>query len=901
MLRGIFINTNSHTMAKKDWWSYIVDHVDNCYKYNPDITMPMLYAAAAAKGKLSVTETNAPVDGALLSLEPESIADFEWVTCNSRLKKRVASWKASSVEHVNVECAADGTLGEAREILTNYDSVTLVREYHHRIGVLRHHSGNERSEQAYRQFVLLSLAEALIELPKSFYAEKFMDLFAYILCKSGIQPGRPRLTIARTLCAMLDYDGEGVVYNPFAGCGIAASMIGAGEALYADGDCDDKLLAAMRLLNYGAGGCNDHVIRRDSSQWLTEVTPKYVISTYLGNIDARPAFDFCLGKCLETLPEGGRYAGVAKAEVVFENQSPEMKEAIARDWVDTILLLPFGEVCVLFNAGKDSDQKGKVRFADMTQPLLEDLPPVDVLESDSDCRILKTSALKKKGYLRSLVVSDMDGFGGWEQVKIKDVLKPLKKSTYDLSKFESDDRILASIPKDSESEFIIPTRFNKERISVLFEPAYHITEDVVVMNSYGRLSPRVYNVDDGEVFMVDGYAFKFMDNPYVTLQMLVDELDFPYIEKQLFPYGVDSMLPGHITLKQIMDLTLLIDPDDMPMNASSSYDSLDFSDFGSSDSSCFNPFASGEYEQPASEAILRLAPEQNLQNGYVQYSGLKYLSKGGFGITYRANKFNRFTGESGTIVLKEFFPSRCAKRDDRGIHIEFAPWVCVGDEKAKFKQEAQAMMVMGHDLDKHIMHVNDIFNIEATNTVYYEMKYYEKGSMMDMIKSNSIPSEEMVINRIIVPMCKAMHTIHSDPYNMLHLDIKPENILIDENGYATLIDFGLSRRYTEEISGVGGTPYYESPEQYVNDVDNLGPWSDIYSMAASFYEIFSRNSRFTEIYDENGAYDMMHDNMECSEQTKVAILTALMGDFTRRPASAQEFVNMFPGCEDIKL
>ena len=99
---------------------------------------------------------------------------------------------------------------------------------------------------------------------------------------SGLQPQRPRIDIARTLCKLLNYDGEGIVYNPFAGCGLVAAMINAGENLYADGDVNPKLQAVAKILIYGMGGTYKNFIQHDSKEWISGIIPNYVVSTYRG-------------------------------------------------------------------------------------------------------------------------------------------------------------------------------------------------------------------------------------------------------------------------------------------------------------------------------------------------------------------------------------------------------------------------------------------------------------------------------------------------------------------------------------------------------------------------------------------------------------------------------------------
>ena len=123
---------------------------------------------------------------------------------------------------------------------------------------------------------------------------------------------------------------------------------------------------------------------------------------------------------------------------------------------------------------------------------------------------------------------------------------------------------------------------------------------------------------------------------------------------------------------------------------------------------------------------------------------------------------------------------------------------------------------------------------------YIAMERVEGRPLEDFIKEGKVFSIDEVI-RIGADLAQAVQSLHAQ--DAIHLDIKPENILIDGKGKLTLIDFGLSHhaRYpdllAEEMSkGVGSAPYI-SPEQIAGIRSDSR--SDIYSIGVIMYEMLT--------------------------------------------------------------
>ena len=194
----------------KNYPNVLHDAVENYYHYNPDTLMPLMMAALAANGKLRIAVGTSIPETTACVLSPKEILDFDWVAYDMALKRRVNKWIKDGVTTVAVEMEIGRSLLQIFSIFKRNDEKDVVQEYHHRIGRLVHHSSNEACEKAQRQYATLVLAEALLNTPVSFLKERYLNIFNHILERSGLQPKRPRLEVAKALNALLQYDGKGV-------------------------------------------------------------------------------------------------------------------------------------------------------------------------------------------------------------------------------------------------------------------------------------------------------------------------------------------------------------------------------------------------------------------------------------------------------------------------------------------------------------------------------------------------------------------------------------------------------------------------------------------------------------------------------------------------------------------
>ena len=598
-------------MAKKDFSSRLHDAVENYYHYNPDTLMPLMMVALAVNGKLRIAAGTSIPENAACVLIPQEIIGYDWVELDAPLKRRVNKWIKDGVTTVAVDMEIGRSLLQIYKTLKNNDEYDVVREYHHRIGRLVHHSSNEASEKAQRQYATLVLAEALLDAPVPYLKDRYLNIFNHIWNKSGVQPKRPRLRVAYALSTLLQYDGKGLVYNPFAGCSIAGAMLQSKTNFYGDGDTNDKIYAGGLLLNYGMGVSNEHFLQRDSSQWLNGKRIDYVISTYTGFINGESAFDFCLGKCLNDPDFIGRYAGMVLPKEIFEKETANFKEALKRDWIETIALLPFGEVAVLVNAQKDTELKGLIRFIDGTNPLAQSASMQELIEDDMYAEYIKVSNVKKKGFLKSLVVSELPDQEGYKKVRLGDIVSQIPRVVLDLNRVVEEQRVLAYINRNETYYGQVRPNENIERrtINNLFNPAYRLDEDCLIVNASGPAEPRIFDADFGSAFFEDGYAFSL--EGFTDYGWLINELNETYVRRQLHPYGQNNMVPEPVTEEDYLNLILYKE-----VGEDEDFDLSELNDMGLDESDTFELPEEGADALPAGF---------ELKDGNKKYTILNYI------------------------------------------------------------------------------------------------------------------------------------------------------------------------------------------------------------------------------------------------------------------------------------
>ena len=214
-----------------------------------------------------------------------------------------------------------------------------------------------------------------------------------------------------------------------------------------------------------------------------------------------------------------------------------------------------------------------------------------------------------------------------------------------------------------------------------------------------------------------------------------------------------------------------------------------------------------------------------------------YLSSGGFGNTYIATNIEF----EECVAIKEFFMKGITQRDDNQTTVSVSNSENTNsflEQKEKFKKEARRIRQLKNE---HIVAVHDLF--EENGTAYYVMDYVDGENLAERLKRTGNPMTEQEVRVILPQILNALKSVHDA--GIWHLDLKPANILVDKSGNVKLIDFGASKQLNAQKGGattstaISYTNGYAPREQMEQNYDKFGPWTDIYALGATLYNLLT--------------------------------------------------------------
>jgi hypothetical protein len=345
--------------------------------------------------------------------------------------------------------------------------------------------------------------------------------------------------------------------------------------------------------------------------------------------------------------------------------------------------------------------------------------------------------------------------------------------------------------------------------------------------------------------------------------------------------------PGHRTEAEFSDLVVsrgFIDRETM----NRALRSLD----GPAWVSIADPEPAGKNPVPPEVLEARKDPKRVMQ----KYTLLAELGRGGMAVVYKA----------WDDSLKAYVALKLIRTQDIGIADTSQE-----SEVQEFLREARTAIKLSHP------HIVRVFELGRDGDRYYLSMEYVEGKNLDAMLHPSRrqpPWQEFFASPrrflvILRDVATALHHAHTQTPSIVHRDVKPQNILVDGNGRACVVDFGLAKEMksgsTLTVSGiVKGTPCYMAPEQALGGSGKgIDARTDVWALGAILYEYLTGTPPFTGptqreilnkvVNDELVPPSVVHRGRGSGVQVPSGLekicLKALEKDKEKRYRSANEF------------
>ncbi|MCM8537223.1 MAG: protein kinase [Lentisphaeraceae bacterium] len=238
------------------------------------------------------------------------------------------------------------------------------------------------------------------------------------------------------------------------------------------------------------------------------------------------------------------------------------------------------------------------------------------------------------------------------------------------------------------------------------------------------------------------------------------------------------------------------------------------------------PFELHEIRERVSAAIEhgKTAAEGGMDATIISDNSTRYLA--GYAIVRTLGE-----GSMGIVFLAERTVNQVSKKFAMKI-IKNNTYSGKNEAVERFFKEAKTSGQLDHP---NIVKVLEHGYAREENIPYLVMEYFEGVTLKKAIQNNKYISFEDKI-RIVMQIARAIGVAHK--HSIFHRDIKPDNIMITEDNFAKLADFGIAQLPDSEQTNVMkiiGTPYYLAPEGY--NSPKVGNQADIYSLGTVAYEL----------------------------------------------------------------
>lgn len=219
----------------------------------------------------------------------------------------------------------------------------------------------------------------------------------------------------------------------------------------------------------------------------------------------------------------------------------------------------------------------------------------------------------------------------------------------------------------------------------------------------------------------------------------------------------------------------------------------------------------------------------------------------------------------------------------------------------RFSHEARLISAVSHE---HIGYVMMAAHDQETDRLYYAMELIDGPSVEEMLADKGTLDERTTLE-FALAVGQALACLHEN--KIVHLDVKPANLIITQQGVLKLIDFGIAQRIADlnldEKRKVEGTPLYMAPEQSGVVTDSIDGRTDLYALGCSLFHMLTGRAP----YSGSSASDIMKAHVreelprvETLKETVSAETAALIRRLMQRKKT-DRFASASDLCEQIKV
>lgn len=663
--------------------------------------------------------------------------------------------------------------------------------------------------------------------------------------------------ITHTQISLLHLQKGDTLYNPFGGCAYASHKISS-EVNYEG--------YTSNYSNYIFGKIYLRCSREsDSCNWnfSTELmTSKkkhdYILLNFgpeLSNINCSVPMGMThtefigldnpiIMEMVNRLSDQGRMTFIIPKTEADQANNATLKYLMDNDLLDTITEM-YGYTILLINKHKETPHWVKCIPQTDSRNRLKRISPFSISTLDIK---MADYRLNIGHYLLNKIKSQPPYC--YKAVKLSELLRPIKLETARDFPYIAYNRSIQ--PKNYPYNYTITASHFQKQHSTSADSISILNKDLLLI-SFSKtglawsgeqvihnLIPYWFSVRSGRLGYAGGALFCEIA-PCVDIAYLILHLNEPYFKEQIAYYGFDPNID-----KWFFDLYVYM-PDcetsierqhELVTMAKTKYVKM----FAESIDIHLQDIYTGEQTYLPNGTLLK--------NNRYQITGS--LGHGGFGRTYTATDRYPDSKNDKTVAIKEFFSLQMHTRNRRdGKNVQPIPERFNEAKMAliKFQNEIEAIQSCHSE---YIIKVYDVFHENSTS--YYTMEYIDNINLYDYCKNHALSEHEAL--RITLQLCSALNEIHRK--GILHLDIKPQNILLTPHDYdVRLIDFGMSHYLSEnrnESVLIAQSSNFSAPELQYRALGKPTKATDIYSVGATLRYMLHPQQTTSKIMSEESVF-----------------------------------------------